>query len=119
MVFNIVVRYWCKRKMLKRKTETDETVDFFVTFLLLVKFQLGGRPAWLSLCSNCGKQKRYLQIFREVSGVFQQNFYGSKNSSVLEPRTGQFSRTQGFEAKAKDFKMCPGGKGRPRGHHLR
>ena len=43
--------------------------------------------------SNQGKQKRSLQIFREVSGVFQQNFNGSKNSALLEPRTGQFSRT--------------------------
>ena len=76
-----------------QETETEETIDFFVTFLSLVKFQLGGRPAWLSLCSNCGKQKRYLQIFREVTGVFQQNLNGSKNSAVLEPRTGQFSRT--------------------------
>ena len=33
----------------------------------------------------------------------------SKNSAVLEPRTGQFSSTWGFEAKAKDFKMCPRG----------
>ena len=32
-------------------------------------------------------KKRSLQIFREVSGVFQQNFSGSKNSAVLEPRT--------------------------------
>ena len=90
-------------------------------------FNWEGRPAWLSLCSNCGK--RYLQIFREVSGVFQQNFNGSKTSAVLEPRTGQFSRTLasrprtwGFQAKAKDFKMCPRGRprgqGRPRGFHL-
>ena len=41
-----------------------------------------------------------------------------KNSAVLEPRTGQFSRTWAFEAKAKDFKMCPRGQGRPRGLHL-
>ena len=34
-----------------------------------------------------------------------QNFNHSKNSAVLEPRTGQFSRTCGFEAKAKDLKM--------------
>ena len=82
----------------------------FVTFLSLVKFQLGGgRPAWLSLCSNCGKQKRYLQTFREVSGVFQQNFNGSKNSAVLEPRTGQFSRTWGFEA--KDLRLRGQGQG--------
>ena len=56
-------------------------------------------------------------------------FNHSKNSAVLEPRTGQFSRTWGFEAKtkdltfeAKDFKMCsPGrlrGQGRPQGLHL-
>ena len=50
------------------------------------------------------------------------NFNNSKNSAVLEPRTGQFSRTWGLEAKAKDFKMCPRGRprgqGRPRGLHL-
>ena len=57
------------------------------------------------------KTKRCSQIFREVSGVFQRNFNCSKNSAALEPRTGQFSRTWGFEA--KDFKMCP--RGRPRG----
>ena len=60
-----------------------------------------------------------------------QNFNNSKNTAVLEPRTGQFSRTSGleakakdltFKAKAKDFKMCPRGhplgQGRPRGLHL-
>ena len=47
-----------------------------------------------------------------------QNFNHSKNSAVLEPRTGQFLRTWGFEAKAnaKDLKMCP--RGRPQGLHL-
>ena len=38
-------------------------------------------------------KKRSLQIFCEVSGAFQQNFNGSNNSAVLEPRTGQFLRT--------------------------
>ena len=38
-------------------------------------------------------KKRSSQIFCEVSGAFQQNFNGSKNSAVLEPRTAQFSRT--------------------------
>ena len=61
------------------------------------------------------------------------NFNNSKNSAVLEPRTGQFSRTWDLEAKAKgltfeakakakDFKMCPRGRprgqGRPWGLHL-
>ena len=48
--------------------------------------------------STWGKQKRSSQIFCEVSGAFQQNFNGSKNSAVLEPRTGQFSRTWGFDS---------------------
>ena len=39
-------------------------------------------------------KKRSSQIFREVFGVFQQNFYGSKRSAVREPRTGQFSRSR-------------------------
>ena len=88
---------------------------------------------WLRLCSKWRKQKKCSQIFRKVSGVFQRNFNCLKNSAVLEPRTGQFSRTWGFEAKAKtkdltfeakakDFKMCPRGRprgqGRPRGLHL-
>ena len=51
-----------------------------------------------------------------------QNFNNSKTSAVLEPRTGQFSRTWCLEAKAKDFKMCPRGRprgqGRPWGLHL-
>ena len=38
-------------------------------------------------------KKRSSQIFHKVSIVFQQNFNGLKNSAVLEPRTGQFSRT--------------------------
>ena len=63
--------------------------------------------------------------------IILHNYNGSNNSAVLEPRTGQFSRTGGFEAKAndltfeakaEDFKMCPRerpqGQGRPRGVHL-
>ena len=49
---------------------------------------------------------------RKTFSADLQNFNHSKNSAVLEPRTRQFSRTWGFEAKAKDLKMCP------RGFHL-
>ena len=75
------------------------------------------------------KKKVFTKIFRAISTKKQfpknfssapRNFNNSKNSAVLEPRTGQFSRTWGlkakdltFEAKAKDFKMCR--RGRPRG----
>ena len=80
------------------------------------------------------KNKVFTKIFQAIStkkrfpknfSSAPQNFNIPKNSAVLEPRTGQFSRTWGleaeaknltFEAKAKDFKMCP--QGRPRGLHL-
>ena len=84
----------------------------------------GGLPSspCLRLCSNWEKQKRCSQIFRKVSGVFQRNFKCSKNSAVLEPRTGQFRgleasrprpRTWGFEAKAKanDLRLRGQGQG--------
>ena len=70
-------------------------------------------------------KKRFLKNFSSAP----QKFNNSKNTAVLEPRTGQFSRTRGLEAKAKDltfeakakakdFKICPRGQGRPRGLHL-
>ena len=86
------------------------------------------------------KKKVFTKIFQAIStkkrfpknfSSAPQNFNNSKNSAVLEPRTGQFSRIWGleakakdltFEAKAKDYKMCPRGRprgqGRPRGLHL-
>ena len=84
------------------------------------------------------KKKVFTKIFQAIStkkrfpknfSSAPQNFNNSKNSVVLEPRTGQFSRASGleakdltFEAKAKDFKMCPRGRPRdqrhPRGLHL-
>ena len=86
------------------------------------------------------KKKVFTKIFQAIStkkrfprnfSSAPQNFNNSKNSAVLEPRTGQFSRTWGleakakdltFEAKAKDFKIGPRGRprgqGRPRGLHL-
>ena len=73
--------------------------------------------------SNCGRQKRSSQIFREVSGVFQLDFHSTK--IVLSSSRGHrnFRGLVGFEAKdltfeAKDFKMCPRGQGRFRGLHL-
>ena len=86
------------------------------------------------------KKKVFTKIFQAIStrkrfpknfSTAPQNFNFPKNSAVLEPRTGQFSRTWGLEAKAKakdltfeakakakDFKICPRGQGRPRGLHL-
>ena len=79
------------------------------------------------------KKKVFTKIFQAIStkkrfpknfSTAPQNFNFPKNSAVLEPRTGQFSRTCGLEAKAKakDFKICPRGRprgqGRPRGLHL-
>ena len=51
-------------------------------------------------------------------------FNQSKNNVFLEPKIGHFqglvgfqAKKLGFEAKAKDFKMCPRGQGRLRGLH--
>ena len=66
---------------------------------------------------KCSEKKRSSKFFfrrSPVKNVFQnffsgdlQNFNNSKKKAVLEPRTGQFLRPWGLEAKAKDFKMCP------------
>ena len=65
-------------------------------------------------CKCFPKKKDLQKFFRSISkksGIEKhfsadlQHFNHSKNSAVLEPRTGQFSRTWGFEA--KDSKMCP------------
>ena len=42
-------------------------------------------------------------VFQKSFQALRQNFNYSKNTAVLEPRTGQFSRTWGLEAKAKDL----------------
>ena len=73
------------------------------------------------------KKKVFTKIFQAIStkkrfpktfSSAPQNFNIPKNSAVLEPRTGQFSRPRGLEAKAKDltfeakdFKMYPRGRG--------
>ena len=119
LVFHIVVSYCCKWKMLKRNWNGRNN-RLFLHILVIGEISIGRGagslvplppppppPPCLRLCSNWGKQKNCSQIFREGSGVFQQNFNGSKNSAVLKPRTGQFSRTWGFEA--KNFKMCSRG----------
>ena len=60
-------------------------------------------------------KKKVFADFPQGFWRFPKKFQRFKNSALLEPRTGQFSRTWGFEA--KDFKMCPrgrhGGQGRP------
>ena len=64
------------------------------------------------------KKKVFTKIFQAIStkkrfsknfSSAPQTFNNSKNTAVLEPRTGQFSRAWGLEAKAKDFKICPRG----------
>ena len=53
------------------------------------------------------------------------HFQQIRKRAVLESRTGHFRGLAGieakdltFEAKAKEFKMCPRGRERPRGLHL-
>ena len=98
--------------MLKRNWNWKNNRLFCHVFVI-GEISIGGRascppPAWLCLCSNKRKHKRYLQIFREVSGVFQQNFTCSKNSAILEQRTGQFSRAWG-QGRPQGLHLCPWG----------
>ena len=56
------------------------------------------------------EKKRSSQIFLEVSGVFQQNFYDLKNKAVLGREQANWgfeanAKNLTFEAKAKNFKM--------------
>ena len=75
-----------------------------------MKFQLGevrlAKPVL-----QLRKTKKVFASFPRGFWRFPTKFKRFKNSAVLERRTDQFSRTYGFEAKAKDFKMCP--RGRP------
>ena len=68
--------------------------------------------------STWGNQKKVFADFGQGFWRFPTKFQRFKNSAVLKPRTRQFSRTWGFEAKAKDFKMCPRGQEHPWGLHL-
>ena len=56
-------------------------------------------------------KKRSSQSFREVSGVFQQNFNGSTNSAVLGPKTAIFEdlrlRSQGQGLQNLSFRTPP------------
>ena len=97
---------------------------------------LSKKKVFTKIFQAISKKKVFTKIFQAIStkkrfpknfSSTPQNFNNSKNSAVLEPRTGQFSRNRGleakakdltFEAKAKDFKMCPRGQGRPRELHL-
>ena len=83
---------------------------------------LGQGPRTQAQVLSKKKKKVFTKIFQAIStkkcfpknfSSAPQNFNNSKNSALLEPRTGQFSRTCGLETKAKDIKMCP--RGRPRG----
>ena len=61
------------------------------------------KKVFTKICQAISTKKRFSKNFSSAP----QNFNNSKNSAVLEPRTDQFSRTRGFEAKPKNFKMCP------------
>ena len=117
----------------QRQPFRGQTLSRPRTGMLEAKNQ-GHKAQVLSKKKKNKKKKVFTKIFQAIStkkrfpknfSSAPQNFNNSKNSAVLEPRTGQFSRTWGLEAKAKDltleakakdFKMCP--RGRPQELHL-
>ena len=58
---------------------------------------------------------RYSQI---IGGIYPPSPPCFGTPDVLELRTGHFRGLAGFEAKAKDLKLCPQGQGHPRGHYV-
>ena len=111
LVFNIVVNYCCKRKMLKRNWNWRNNRLFLTRFCHWWSFNWGYPGPLPPLGYANAPSEENKKGVRKLSARFlafsQIIPNGSKNSAVLEPRTGQFSRTWGFEAKAKDSKICP------------
>ena len=113
----------------KRKCSPKKKKKVFTKIFQAISKKKKKKKVFTKIFQAISTKKRFLKNFSSAP----QNFNNSKNSAVLEPRTGQFSRTWDleakakakdltFEAKAKDFKMCPRGRprgqGRPRGLHL-
>ena len=127
-----------KRKCSPKKKKKKVFTKIFQAIFKKKKKKKGLHKNFSGDLQKKKKKKVFTKIFQAIStekrclknfSSAPQNFNNSKNSAVLEPRTGQFSRTWGleakdltFEAKAKDFKICPRGRprgqGRPRGLHL-
>ena len=66
----------------------------------------GGPPVPLPLATPMLQMRKTEKVpanFLRGFWRFPTKFQLFKNTAVLEPRTGQFSRTWGFEAKAKDL----------------
>ena len=64
-----------------KETETDETIDFFVTFLSLVAFQFGGGPGplprlWLRRCPVTPIVSSYIDAYSK------KNFATTVNSKT-------------------------------------
>ena len=54
----------------KKKTETEETIGFFVTFLSLVKFQLGGSEPIATLATPMLQVRKTKKVFANVAQGF-------------------------------------------------
>ena len=87
MVFNIVVSYTVVSEECKKETETEESIGFFVTFLSLVKFQLGrGRtpcpPPLGDAYAPSEENQKVLANFLRSFWRFPTKFNCSKSSAV-------------------------------------
>ena len=82
------------------KTETEETIDFFVPFLSLVKFQLRGRTGPLLplgyACTPINKNKKGIRKFSAMFQAFS-NKISYIQKIVLSSSRGQ-DNFRGLEA---------------------
>ena len=85
------------------RRKCSQKVGVFKSFFQAISNKRSSKFFFQAICKR-GKQKTSSLIFRQVSGLFQQNFNGSKNSAVLGPRTGQFLRTEASRRRPRTSK---------------
>ena len=98
--------------MLRRNWNWKKQQAFLSHFLSLVRFQFGGRPAWLSLCSNCGKQKKVFANFPRGFWRFPTKFQWFKKIVLSSSRgQGNFRGPKASRPRAKDLRLRGQGQG--------
>ena len=102
-----------KKKFFRRSPKKKKKKKVFTKIFQAISKKKKKKKVFTKIFQAISTKKRFPKNFSTAP----QNFNFPKNSAVLEPRTGQFSRTWGleakdltFEAKAKDFKICPRGR---------
>ena len=87
----LLISYTVVSEKCQKETETEETISFFVTFLSLVKFQLGGGPAPSPLAYAYAPSEENKKSVRKFSARFLSfsNEISTAQKIVLSSSRGQ------------------------------